>query len=150
MVYYCKYTIIWYNCRHISDIVGLVPDGHNKVNIAIKSRVNFGFLIHIEVMFTSPVGCWGYSSILSKKSMYISSVQSLSWVELFAIPWTAAHQASLSFTTSQSLLKLVSIESVMPSNRLILCRPLLLLPLICPHIRVFPHESALCIRWPKY
>ena len=57
MVYYCKYTIIWYNCRHISDIVGLVPDGHNKVNIAIKSRVHFGFLIHIEVMFTSPVGC---------------------------------------------------------------------------------------------
>ena len=67
MVYYCKYTIIWYNCRHISDIVGSVPNGHNKVNIAIKSRVHFGFLIHIEVMFTSPVGCWGYSSILSKK-----------------------------------------------------------------------------------
>ena len=90
---------------------------------------------------------WTLSSCILK---IFSSVQLLSYVLLFAIPWTAAHQASLSFTTSQSLLKLVSIESVMPSNRLILCRPLLLLPLICPHIRVFPHESALCIRWPKY
>ena len=64
-------------------------------------------------------------------------------------PWTAARQASLSFTNSQSLLKLLSIESVMPSNHLILCRPLLLLPLIFPSIRVFSNESALCIRWPK-
>ena len=65
-------------------------------------------------------------------------------------PWTAAHQASLSFTNSQNLLKLTSIELVMPSNHLILCHPLLLLPSIFPSIRVFSNESVLCIRWPKY
>ena len=77
-----------------------------------------------------------------------SSVQSLSQVKLFATPWTAAHQASLSH--SQSLLKLMSIELVRPSNHLILCHPLLLLPSILPSIRVFSNESGLCIRWPKY
>ena len=76
-----------------------------------------------------------------------SSVQSL---RLFVTPWTAACQASLSITNFQSLLKLMSIESVMPSNHLILCRPLLLLPSIFPSIRVFSNESALHIRWPKY
>ena len=76
------------------------------------------------------------------------SVQLLSCVWLFATPWTAARQASLSITNSQSLLKLMSIESVMPSNHLILCRPLLLLPSIFPSIRVFSNESALHIRWP--
>ena len=80
----------------------------------------------------------------------LSSVQSLSRFRLFATPWTAACQASLSITNSQSLLKLMSIESVMPSNNLILCLPLLLLPSIFPGIRVFSNESALCIRWPKY
>ena len=83
-------------------------------------------------------------------TLNISSVQSLSRVWLFATPWTAAHQASLSITSSQSLLKLMSIESVMPSNHLILCRPLLLLPPIPPSIRIFSKESALHIRWPKY
>ena len=78
------------------------------------------------------------------------SVQSLSCVRLFAIPWTAAHQASLSITNSQSLLKLFSIALVMPSNHLILCRPLLLLPSVFPSIRVFSNESVLHIRWPKY
>ena len=80
----------------------------------------------------------------------ITSVQSLSRVQLFVTPWTAACQASLSITNSQSLLELMSIESVMPSNHLILCRPLLLLPSILPSIRVFSNESVLCIRWPKY
>ena len=79
-----------------------------------------------------------------------SSVQSLSRVQLFATTWTAAHQASLSITNSWSVLKLLSIESVMPSNRLILCRPLILLPSIFPSIRVFAQESVLCISWPKY
>ena len=74
-----------------------------------------------------------------------SSVQSLSCVQLFTNPWTAARQASLSFTNSQSLLKLISIKSVMPSNHLILCRPLLLLPSTFPSIRVFSNESALHI-----
>ena len=79
----------------------------------------------------------------------ISSVQSLSRVRLFATPWTAAFQASLSITNSQSLLKLMSMESVMPPNHLILCCPLLL-PSIFHSIRVFSNESALRIRWPKY
>ena len=78
------------------------------------------------------------------------SVQLLSRVRLFAIPWTTACQASLSITNSQSLLKLMSIESVMPSNHLILCCPLLLPPSIFPSIRVFSNESVLHIRWPKY
>ena len=79
-----------------------------------------------------------------------SSVQLLSCVRLFVTPWTAAHQASLSITHSQSLLKLMFIESVMPSNHLILCHSLLLLPSIFPSIRVFSNESVLPIRWPKY
>ena len=79
-----------------------------------------------------------------------SSVQSFSCVHLFVTPWTAAHQASLSITNSQSLPELMSIELVMPSNHLILCHPLLLLPSIFPSIRVFSNELALRIRWPKY
>ena len=82
--------------------------------------------------------------------MVSQSVQVLSRVQLFATPWTAASQASLSITNSWSLLKLMSIVSVMPSNHLILCCPLLLLPSIFPSIRVFSNESILHIRWPKY
>ena len=78
----------------------------------------------------------------------VSSVQSLSRVQLLATPWTTAHQASLSITNSRSLLKLMSTETVMPSNHLILCHPLLLLPSIFPSSRVFSNESALHIRWP--
>ena len=80
----------------------------------------------------------------------IIAVQSLSHVQLFATPWNAAHQASLSITNFQSLPRFMSIESVMPSNHLILFCPLLLLPLIFPSIRVFSNESVLHIRWPKY
>ena len=79
-----------------------------------------------------------------------NSVQLVSHVQLFATPWTAARQASLSITSSQSLLKLMSSELVMPSNHLILCHPLLLLPSILPSIRVFSNESVLHIRWSKY
>ena len=78
------------------------------------------------------------------------SVQLLSRVQLFATPWTAARQTSLSITNSQSLPKLMSIALVMPSKHLILCQPLLLPPSIFPSIRVFSNESVLCIRWPKY
>ena len=81
---------------------------------------------------------------------WVHSVHLLSCVWLCETPWTAAHQASLSITHSQSLLKLMSIESVMPSNHPILCYPLLLLPSVFPSIRVFASESVLCIRWPKY
>ena len=84
------------------------------------------------------------------KSHQFSSVQSLSRVRLFATPWIAAHQASLSITNSWSLLKLMSIESGIPSNHLILCRSLLLSPSVFPCIRVFSKVSVLCIRWPKY
>ena len=80
----------------------------------------------------------------------VNSVQSLSHVQLFATPWYAAHQASLSITNSRSLLKLMSIKLVMSSNHLILCHPLLLLSSIFPNIRGFSNESVLCIRWPNY
>ena len=83
-------------------------------------------------------------------SVQFSSVQSLSRVQLFVTPWIAARQASLSITNSRSSLKLMSIESVMPSSHLIFCRPLLLLPPIPPSIRVFSNESSLHMRWPKY
>ena len=90
-----------------------------------------------------------YSSV-QFSSVQSSSVQSLSHVRLFATPWTAASQASLSITSSWTLLRLMSIEAVMTSNHLILCHPLLLLPSIFPSIRVFLNESVLHIRWPKY
>ena len=92
--------------------------------------------------------CFGYHGVSVWHVMFV--VQSLSCVRLFATPWTTAHQASLSFTISWSLLKLMSTELVMPSNHLVLCHPLLLLPLIFPSIRVFSSELVLCIRWPNY
>ena len=85
-----------------------------------------------------------------EEQIQFSSVQSLSCVWLFATPWLATHQASLSITNSQSLPQLMSIESVMPSSHLILCPPLLLLPPVPPRIRVFSNESTLRMRWPKY
>ena len=94
------------------------------------------FLLPLFTIAVSPVSC--------------PVVQSHSHLRIFEIPWTAAHQASLSIANPWSLLKLVSIESVMPSNDPVLCRPLLLLPAIFPRIRIFSNESALPIRWPKY
>ena len=91
---------------------------------------------------------WQVATILD--SIPFSWVQPLSRVQLFAIPWTAAQQSSLPFIISQNLLKLMSTESVMPSNHLILCHPLLLLPSTFPSIRVFSNESILHISWPKY
>ena len=91
----------------------------------------------------------GLQKYLQPSKLGISSVQSFSRVQLFATPWTVAHQASLSITNSQSLLKLTSIELMMPYNHLILCRPLLLLPSVIPSIRVFSNESVPLIRWPK-
>ena len=88
--------------------------------------------------------------IITLNGLSVSSVLSLSRVRLFETPWTTAHQASLSITKSQSLLKLMSIESVMTSNHLNLCHPLLLPPSIFLSIRVFSSESVLFIRWPKY
>ena len=94
---------------------------------------------------------WGQTMVEVMKIMVqFSSVQSLSRVWLFATPWIPAHQVSLSITISQSSLKLTSIELVMPFSHLILCRPLFLLPLIPPSIKVFSNELTLCMRWPKY
>ena len=90
------------------------------------------------------------SVVIPFSSVQFSSVQSPSRVRLFVTLWTAAQQATLSITNSWSLLKLMSIESVMPSSHLILCRPRLLLPPIPPSIRVFSNESTLCMKWPKY
>ena len=92
---------------------------------------------------------WSVSPMDRYSKIKIVVVQLLSHVQLLATPWTAARQASLSFITSWSLLKLMSIESVMPSNHLMLCHPLLLLLSVFPSIRVFSNESALCLRWPK-
>ena len=94
----------------------------------------------VSLIFARSVSLW----------LQFSSVQSLSRVRLFTTPWTAARQASLSITNSWSSPKLMSIELVMPSSHLILCRPLLLLSPIPPSIRVFSNESTLCMRWPKY
>ena len=102
-----------------------------------------------DSMRTGP-GSPSPNPILTKVYLLFSSVLLLSRIRLFATPWTAAHKASLSITTSQSLLKLMYIELVMPSNHLILCHPLLLLPSIFPSIRVFSNESVLRIRWPEY
>ena len=98
------------------------------------------------------VASWPFRwiSLLLRWEVQFSSVQSLSCVQLFVTPWTAARQASLSIINSRSLLRFTSIESVMPSSHLILCRPLLLLPPIPPSIRVFSSESTLRMRWPKY
>ena len=98
---------------------------------------------HLKSLLGDHEPCRGFRTDLV---VLLSSVQLLSRVRLFAAPWTAAHQASLSITNSQSLLKLMSIESVIPSNHLILCHPLLLLPSIFPSIRVFSNESALRTR----
>ena len=99
-------------------------------------------------MYLSSIMC--AFQLFSVGKVVFSSVQSLSRVQLFATPWTAACQASWSIANSQSLLKLMSIELVMPSYHLILCHPLLLLPSILPRIRVFSNKSVLGIRWPKY
>ena len=96
-----------------------------------------------------PYAAWCCQKKKEERAQF-SSVEMLSHVRLFATPGTATHQASLSITNSQSLLKLMYIKSVMPSNYLILCHPLLLLPSVFPSIRVFSSESVLCIRWPKY
>ena len=102
-----------------------------------------------KIYFIVPSGGHKWNQRKTPKYLF-SSVQSLSRVQLFATPWIAARQASVSITNSRSLLKLMSIESIIPSNHLILCRPLLLLPSIFPSIRVFSNESVLRIRWPWY
>ena len=114
-----------------------------------KTSPEYKFLCLLDLPPTS-LECLSLSLVSFSTSYQFSSVHSLSCVRLFEIPWIAARQASLSITNSQSSLKLTSIESVMPSSHLILCRPLLLLPPIPPSIKVFSNESVLRMRWPKY
>ena len=113
----------------------LIESGGFPKELAMGLRFPHILILHWRVLFIFKV---------------FSSVQSLSRVQLFATPWIAPCQASLSITNSRSLLKLMSIESVMPSSHLILCRPLLLLPPIPPSISVFSNDSTLRMRWPKY
>ena len=110
----------------------------------------YGIEKHPHVSVELMVGFSAVPGILDMWLSQFSSVQSLTCVQFFSTPWTATSQASLSFTIFRSLLRLMSIELVMPCNHLIFCHPLLLLPSIFPSIRVFSNESTLRIRWPKY
>ena len=115
---------------------------------AQKNKVSHCFPIYFP--WSVGTGCHDLRFLNVELSVQFSSVQSLSRVRLFATPWIAVRQASLSITNSRGSLRLASIESVMPSSHLILCCPLLLLPLIPPSIKVFSNESTLHMRWPKY
>jgi len=137
----------------VKDLMKVHCSGIDRENLVISVAEHFKIITGI--MTNSIIR--GHTRILEISYNFwniyinkISSVQSLSHVRLFATPWIAARQASLSITNSRSSLKLTSIKSVMPSSHLILCRPLLLLPPIPPSIRVFSNESTLHMRWPKY
>ena len=124
---------------------------HEIQSSSSMSKVLFEYSIaHLLVSVATVTLQWQSRVAVSETVRPISSVQSLSRVRLFATPWIAARQASLSITNSRSSLKLTSIESVMPSSHLILCHLLLLLPPILPSITVFFNESTLHMRWPKY
>ena len=120
------------------------PNPHTECQISKNALLKIQRKANMKLIRV-PNGTLYYDSSIQSRSF-----QSLSRVRLFVTPWTAAHQALLSITNSWSLLKLISIKSVMPSNHLILCHPLLLLPSVFPSIRVFSNESVLPIRWPKY
>ena len=136
----CHFLLQCMKVKSESEVAQSCPTLSNPMDCSL-----IGSSVH--GIFQARVLEWG--AIAFSESQY-SSVQLLSHVRLFATPWTAAHQASLSITNSQSLLKLMSIESVKPLNHLILCCPLLLLHSIFPSLRVFSNESVLRIRWPKY
>ena len=125
---------------------------HYAVLVSVALQSDSVLHIYRNLFFSRFFSLTDYYRILSRvpSATQFNSVQSLSHVRLFATPWTAACQASLSITKSQSLLRLTSIKLMMPSNHLILCHPFLLLPSIFPNLRIFPKESVLRIRWPKY
>ena len=141
IAFYLEQIPVW-KCKHfvLGCWISLFPIFH--VQSSFKNQNVISVLDFTNIFFT----LYPYLRIM----LQFSSVQSLSCVRLFATLWIAAHQASMSITNSQSSLRLTSIESVMPSSHLILCRPLLLLPPIPPSIRVFSNESTLHMRWPKY
>ena len=142
----CVLALLVKSSKHLLDCFTLFSSSPlflccPEMNYLIFEFQVFGQPLLVIHFLTGCVLCFSCCAVV---------VELLSCVQLFATPWTAAPQASLSFIISQSLLKLMSIESVMPSNHLILCCPLLILPSIFPSIRVFSNVSALCIRWPKY
>ena len=153
LFYYLNWIIKVKYCRYSND-----PNMVRKIT-SVGSDINLqdldpGSKTYVKGDLQSYSDADALTSILSipgnKWILQFSSVQSISRVRLFATPWIAAHQASLSITNSWSPLKLMSIELAMPSSHLILCHPLLLLPPIPPSIRVSSNESTLCMRWPKY
>ena len=135
-------------CPSMEEEIKMMFYTQRHMGVHIHTQWNYADL-RMKEIFPSVKKWMDLDSILLNEVKQFSSIQSLSCVWLFVTPGTAAHQASLSMTNSQSLLKFTSIELVMPSNHLILCRPLLLLPSIFPSIRVFSSESVLHIRWPK-
>ena len=132
-------TIALTRCTFVSKVLTLLFNMLSRLVIAFLPRSR-----HLLISWLQSPSAVIFSSV------HFSSVQSLSRVQLFATPLITAHQASLSITNSRSSLRLTSIESVMPSSHLILCRPLLLLPPLPPSIKVFSNESTLHMRWPKY
>ena len=129
--------------QSIITILFLIIEVGSLITLLLFQSVHPEVLCHFEMLLEIVI-------VLKLTTAVVHVVQSLSSVRLFAAPWTAARQASLSFTISQNLLKLMSIKLAMPSNHLILCHPLLFLPSIFPSIRVFSSESVLHKRWPKY
>ena len=122
----------------------------SRNNIVIPQKPTCPFPITASSLLPKGNNCSFFFILTFYRVLRFNSYQSLSCVRLFATLWTAANQASLSIASSWNLLKLMSIESVIPSDCLVLCRPLLLPPSVFPSIRVFSNELALCIRWPKY
>ena len=141
------------SCLTLCDPIDGSPPGSPVPGI-LQARtmewVAISFCAHLPPVFPKQALTPTPETLPGRITWAVSSVQSLSRVQLFATPWTVARQASLSIANSWSLLKLMSIESVMPSSHLILCHSLFLLPSIFPSIRVFSSESVLCNKWPKY
>ena len=137
LVRLASWFIAFLLCRHIIHGIKKLSGGSFVTALILSMGASPSWLGH-------------FPRTLPSNTIPLSSVQLLSYVWLFAVPWTTAHQASLLITNSQSLIKLMSVELVMPSNCFTLCCHLLLLPPIFPSIRVFSSESVLCIRWPEY
>ena len=159
----CSCAALWWQiaCTTVTGLGQARPSIHSTNSYgglpnACYCSGHWSFSSKKEIQYFCPRGTYvleetrQWTHYLKHEDYQFSSVQSLSRVRLFVTPWIAAHQASLSITNSRSLLKLMSIESVMPSSHLMLCCPLLFLPPISPSIRVFSNESTLRMRWPKY
>ena len=136
--------------QHLVGIQQLFSQCINQMKGKCQNLVEYNMVQRGQVKWVIGRGRKEIHKVGNMPKIELSLVQSLSGVQLFVNPWTIARQASVSITNSWSLPKLMSIESVMPSNHLILCCSLLLLPSIFPSVRVFSNESVLCIRWPKY